>query len=145
MLTTLVLVGVPVKPFASAKQRLAAALTPEARIALSREMARLTCGLVVAAGARPLVLAADREVEQWAMEQSIEVTFDAGSNLDRAARSAVDAAAGRPWMILHADLPFLNEEALSIVVELVAGGQSAIAPSRDGGTPLIAASLDAFE
>ena len=39
---------------------------PEARVALSQEMARRTCLLLAGAGARPLVLAADTEVARWA-------------------------------------------------------------------------------
>lgn len=78
-----ILAGVPVKSFSAAKKRLAAAIAPEARIALSQEMARRTCTLLAEAGARPLVLAADIQVARWAKELALEVMLDQGSDLDR--------------------------------------------------------------
>ena len=139
-----ILAGVPVKSFATAKNRLAPAIGPEARIAVSQEMARRTCLLLAEAGIRPLVLAADTEVASWAQTLAVEVIVDQGSSLDQAAQSAVMAAAGRPWLLIHADLPLLDSEILSQLIPTLEAGRTVIAPSRDGGTPLIGASLTTF-
>jgi len=139
-----ILAGVPVKSFATAKNRLAPAIGPEARIAVSQEMTRRTCLLLAEAGIRPLVLAADTEVARWAQTLAVEVIVDQGSSLDQAAQSAVMAAAGRPWLLIHADLPLLDSDVLSQLIPILEAGRTVIAPSRDGGTPLIGASLTTF-
>ena len=140
-----IVAGVPVKSFSAAKKRLAAAIAPEARIALSQEMARRTCILLAGVGAKPLVLAADTEVARWAKALAMEVVLDQGSDLNQAAAAVVTIASGQPWLIVHADLPLLDTEVLATLVAAVADGGSAIAPSRDGGTPAIGASLTAFD
>jgi 2-phospho-L-lactate guanylyltransferase len=137
--------GVPVKSFSAAKKRLAAAIVPEARIALSQEMARRTCSLLAEVGTRPLVLAADTEVARWAKALALEVVLDQGSDLNQAAAAVVAMASGQPWLLLHADLPLLDSEVLAPLLATIEAGGSAIAPSRDGGTPAIGASTAAFD
>jgi 2-phospho-L-lactate guanylyltransferase (CobY/MobA/RfbA family) len=110
-----IVAGVPVKSFAAAKMRLAAAIAADARIALSQEMARRTCSVL-----------------------------DERSDLNQAAASAVAAAYGQPWLVLHADLPLLDSEILATLLAVVQNGRSVIAPSRDGGTPAIGGSLTTF-
>lgn len=139
-----IVAGVPVKSFSAAKMRLAAAIAPDARIALSQEMARRTCALLAEAGARPLVLAADTEVARWAQALAHEVVLDEGSDLNQAAATAITVASGQPWLLLHADLPLLDSEVLATLLAAVEDGQSVIAPSRDGGTPAIGASVTTF-
>ena len=139
-----IVAGVPVKSFAAAKMRLAAAIAADARIALSQEMATRTCALLAKAGARPLVLAADSEVAEWAKALAHEVVLDERSDLNQAAATAVAAASGQPWLLLHADLPLLDSEILTELLAVVASGRSVIAPSRDGGTPAIGAVLTTF-
>lgn len=139
-----ILAGVPVKSFSAAKKRLAAAIAPEARIALSQEMARRTCTLLAEAGARPLVLAADIQVARWAKELALEVMLDQGSDLNQAARAAVAVASGRPWLLIHADLPLLDSEVIAGLLAAIDAGRAVIAASRDGGTPAIGASLNTF-
>lgn len=139
-----ILAGVPVKSFTTAKNRLAPAIGREARIAVSQELARRTCLLLAEAGVRPLVLAADTEVARWAQDLAVEVIVDQDQYLDHAAGSAVAAAAGRPWLVIHADLPLLDSDVLSRVIPALEAGGTVIAPSRDGGTPLIGASLTTF-
>jgi 2-phospho-L-lactate guanylyltransferase len=139
-----ILAGVPVKSFSIAKNRLASAIAPEARIAISQEMARRTCLLLAEAGMRPLVLAADVEVAKWAEGLAVEVLVDRNLSLDQAAGSAVSAAAGQPWLLIHADLPLLDSDVLSGLIPILDAGNSVIAPSRDGGTPVIGASLRTF-
>ena len=140
-----IMAAVPVKSFWAAKQRLATAVAPEGRIALSQEMARRTCTLVAEAGAAPLVLAADVEVAKWAQSLALEVILDGCSDLNHAAREAVAIASGRPWLLIHADLPLLDLEVLSILMAGVDRGGSVIAASRDGGTPALGASLTEFD
>ena len=140
-----IVAGVPVKSFSAAKKRLAATIAPEARIALSQEMARRTCTLLAEVGTRPLVLAANTEVARWAKALAMEVVIDQGSDLNQAASALVAIASGQPWLILHADLPLLDSEILAKLLAEIAEGGAAIAPSRDGGTPAIGASLTAFE
>ena len=139
-----IVAGVPVKSFSAAKMRLAAAIAPDARIALSQEMARRTCALLAEAGARPLVLAADTEVARWAQALAHEVVLDEGSDLNQAAATAITVASGQPWLLLHADLPLLDSAVLATLLAAVEDGQSVIAPSRDGGTPAIGASVTPF-
>jgi 2-phospho-L-lactate guanylyltransferase len=140
-----IVAGVPVKSFSAAKMRLAAAIAPDARIALSQEMARRTCALLAKAGARPLVLAADTEVARWAKALAHEVVLDQISDLNQAAAAAITLASGQPWLLLHADLPLLDSEVLATLLAVVEDGRSVIAPSRDGGTPAIGASVTTFE
>ena len=140
-----IVAGVPVKSFSAAKKRLATAIAPEARIALSREMARRTCNLLAEVGVRTLVLAADLEVANWAEGLALETVLDQGSDLNRAAGVAVAVASGQPWMLIHADLPLLDPQVLSTLIAAIDSEGSVIAPSRDGGTPVIGASLPTFD
>jgi 2-phospho-L-lactate guanylyltransferase len=140
-----IVAGVPVKSFSAAKMRLAAAIAPDVRIALSQEMARRTCALLAEAGARPLVLAADTEVARWAKALAHEVVLDESSDLNQTAAAAITVASGQPWLLLHADLPLLDSEVLATLLAAVEVGQSVIAPSRDGGTPAIGASVTTFD
>jgi 2-phospho-L-lactate guanylyltransferase len=140
-----IVAGVPVKSFSAAKMRLAAAIAPDARIALSQGMATRTCALLAEAGARPLVLAADTEVARWAKGLAHEVVLDENSDLNQAAAAAITVASGQPWLLLHADLPLLDSEVLATLLAAIEDGQSVIAPSRDGGTPAIGASVTTFD
>ena len=142
-----VLVGIPVKPCPVAKRRLSAVLDDAARAVLGRRLAERTVGAVTASGARPLVLSADDAVTDWARSIGVEVLVDVGSSLDQAAASAVAEIRGRrsSWAILHADLPVLMWRDLGAAVELLGAGGAVLAPSSDGGTPLIGSSLDGFD
>jgi 2-phospho-L-lactate guanylyltransferase len=139
-----IIAGVPVKSFLMAKKRLADTIDPTARLALSREMAKRTCLLLAEAGARPLVLAADQVVAGWAEELRFEMAIDDGSGLNGAARRAVAIADGRPWLIVHADLPLLDVKVTSRLIAAVGAGHPVIAPSRDGGTPVVGGSSTSF-
>lgn len=137
--------GIPVKPFGVAKRRLAAVLSPAARVALSQGLAQRTCLALAEAGAEPLVLAADAEVAAWADRLGVAATLEDGSDLDLAAAAALRAVDGeRRWLICHADLPFVEGAALRAVVRTLTGGRAVIAPSRDGGTTLIGGIVPSF-
>jgi 2-phospho-L-lactate guanylyltransferase len=97
---------VPVKRFAEAKVRLAAALPPDERAALAREMAA-----AVLLAARPLPVAVvcdDVDVAQWARLRGALVVWEPGRGLNGAVQAGVDqlAVAGvRRVVVAHADLP----------------------------------------
>jgi len=142
-----IIAAVPLKPFAAAKGRLAATLSVEARRRISQELATRTIAALRDAGAAPLVLAADDEVEEWARRQQIPVTTEQGSSLNGAAQAAAAtaAAADGAWLICHADLPLIGGEVVSRVVTTLASGRPIIAPSADGGTNLLGAALSRFD
>lgn len=134
-----VLGAVPVKPFASAKKRLASVLGSTARATISQELARRTLRCLVSSGVEAVVLAADDEVAEWARAGGWEFVLDGGSGLDQSARLAADRAASedRAWIVVHADLPLLDPSHLAPAVESLFEGRPVIAPSRDGGTTLL--------
>lgn len=133
-----VVVAVPVKPFDAAKARLSSLLPPSTRRRLGRLLALRTLSTARAAGALPLLLAADAEVAALAKAAGVEVVRDDGSSLSEAANRAVAWATGRGagWIVCHADLPLLTAADLEWAVGLVAGGRTVLAPSADGGTSL---------
>lgn len=139
------IVGIPVKPFAAAKSRLAAILTPAIRRSVSIAMAHRTVSAVSETGAEPVILAADREVSGWADSIGTAVVLDLGSNLDTAAAGLLSLAAGRPWAVCHADLPLLQPSDLVPAFEAIERGREAIAPSSDGGTSLLGMRSGRFE
>ncbi len=141
-----VTIGIPVKPFPAAKGRLAEILGDSARAELGRELADRTLAAVAESGARPLVLSADDAVTEWARSLAVDVLLDEGSSLDRAAHVAVAEIrrSARAWAILHADLPLLTASHLTEAVGELAAGGAVLAPSSDGGTSLVGASLAHF-
>jgi 2-phospho-L-lactate/phosphoenolpyruvate guanylyltransferase len=138
--------GIPVKPFPAAKRRLADVLDPKARARLGQRLAERTVRAVGECGARPLILSADDAVTRWAHAFGVEVQLDEGSSLDAAADAAVRRIRAEKgiWAILHADLPIITAADLAVAVELLEAGRSVIAPSSDGGTPLVGSSSDRF-
>jgi 2-phospho-L-lactate guanylyltransferase len=140
-------VALPIKPFAAAKQRLAAVLSVEQRRSLSMALAGRSADIAIAAGAVPLVLAADEEVAEWAVGRRLAWIPDRSLDLDGAAAGAVEWSTerGRPWIICHADLPLLGVADLSAAITPVEAGRPVIAASTDGGTNLIGAQVDRFD
>lgn len=133
------LVGVPIKPFISAKGRLTEVLAMEQRAGLARYLATNSLAAVTAAGVEVAVLAANDEVAAFADELGYAVLMVARPGLNRAATHFRDhaAARGAAWMIVHADLPYLTADALSGPLRILREGRPVIAPSADGGTSLI--------
>jgi 2-phospho-L-lactate guanylyltransferase len=110
VVTTTAAVLVPVKAFATAKQRLADVLDPTARVALAKAMAN-----TVLQAARPLraaVVCDDDEVRAWADAQGAEAIWTPGLGLNGAVAAGVAhlAAQGVERVIVaHADLPLATE------------------------------------
>lgn len=121
-------------------------LTPDLRASISKELAKRTLRALRLAGAAPVVLAADDEVAQWGSDSGFEVILDQGSDLDTAAGEAVVEAGrrGMRWLIIHVDLPLLSVERLRPVVAEIARGGAVIAPSADGGNPLLGSDRTLF-
>lgn len=138
-MTEIAVVAVPIKPFDTAKARLATSIPSPIRERLSREMASRTIEVIDAAGAHPVVVAAGPSVLDWAISQGVETINDQGSGLDGAALAAVRLAMGRgaSWLICHADLPFLTVADLDAALDVVRTDRPVIAPSSDGGTSLL--------
>ena len=129
----------PVKSFQLGKGRLAEMLDPPARMQLGVEFAAKTMATAETAGLLPLVVAGDDEVAEWALRRGIPVVPDPGEGLSVAARQGVIWAghASSTWLVLHCDLPLLSAGDLAALTTTLNDGQSAIAPSADGGTSAI--------
>lgn len=136
--------AVPVRQAISPKSRLATVLSSRTRRLLSLEMAARVVSAIEEAGARPLVLAADQVVMDWATERGWEGIRDRAPSLNAAAAGAVAEATRRGvgWMIVHADLPLLTAADLRDSLVAVGSGNWVLAPSSDGGTSLIGGSGD---
>lgn len=134
-----VLAAVPIKRFYVAKRRLGPLLDRPARSRLGQDLAFHTMSAVAATGAEVVALAADREVAGWAASHGWEAMIDRDGGLDAAAASAATraAAAGRGWLVIHADLPLLTPADVSVALEALEQDEWPIAPSDDGGTSLI--------
>ena len=134
-----VLAAVPARQSISPKSRLASVLSPEVRRLLSLEMAARVLKAVSEAGARPLVLAADRPVLDWATERGWDAVLDRRPSLNAAAAGAVEVAErlDLAWMVVHADLPLLAPEDIRVAAKAMRSAGWVLAPSSDGGTSLM--------
>lgn len=130
---------VPVKDFASAKERLSATLTPDDRAELARAMA----ARVIAAGApAPVwVVCDDDEVADFAQRHGAEVCWTPGRGLNGAVATALDRACTAGYahaVIAHADLPFAQS-----LATLAVPGCAVIVPDRHrDGTNVMAVPTD---
>ncbi len=97
---------VPIKAFAIAKNRLAGALDPEARVRLARELA---AGVLHAAAPLPVyVVCEDDEVAAWAEAAGARAVRSNGGGLNAAVEHGVSALADEGFAqvcVVHADLP----------------------------------------
>lgn len=134
-----VLAAVPVKRFFVAKRRLSSILDAAARARLGRDLAAHTITTVEKAGLDVVPLASDEEVAAWLSGMGWSPMVDRAEGLDAAAHDATVRARseGRPWMIVHADLPLVTPEDIRTAAAVLENGGSPIAPSDDGGTSLI--------
>lgn len=132
----------PLKAFASAKGRLDGFLEPSARAALSRAVAARVAAACVDAGLPVLVVTADAAVAAWAAGLGLEVAAEpGGGGLDGAATAGAAEAQrrGQAWCIVHGDLPLLTPDPVARFARSVGTGTAVLAPSRHGGTNLLAA------
>ena len=134
---------VPVKGFAAAKERLASRLDGRRRAALAAALAARVTSAWATAGHPLLVVAGNEEVAAWARARDLEVIPEpSGGGLNGSAHAGVDVAQARrlPWCVLHADLPLFSAADAAAVAAAAGPDRIVLAPSRDGGTNLIAGS-----
>jgi 2-phospho-L-lactate guanylyltransferase len=136
-------VAVPMKPFAQAKGRLAAYLDEAARSRLTGKVAAHVVAEALRLDAEVVVVTGDDDVSGWAEDKGARPLREPpAGGLDAAAGEAVRYAADRevPWVVVHGDLPLIRGEHLQSAIDAAQAGMAALAPSRLGGTNLIAAS-----
>lgn len=136
-----VLAVVPVKGFGAAKERLGAILDPAQRRTLAGALAARVTSAWRTAGHDVLVVAGDEAAVAWARARGLEVITEppgGGLNGSAAAGIRIALAANRPWCVTHADLPLFDERDAAAVAALVGPGRIVLAPSRDGGTNVVA-------
>src|SRR4051812_42488530 len=101
---------VPVKAFATGKQRLAPARTPAERADLVRSMTATV--LASAASLRTAVVCDDEEVRAWAEDHGAEAIWTPGLGLNGAVAAGVAHLATRGIdrvIVAHADLPLAED------------------------------------
>ena len=142
-----VLVGVPIKSFGAAKARLAGDLDQNRRRTLAQFLAAHTLTTLDAVGIEPIVMAGDAEVATFASSRGFQVVAESGGTLNQSATQlrAKAVRLGTPWMILHADLPYLTGQALDQPLRALGTGHAVITASPDGGTPLLGGGGQDFE
>ena len=131
------IVGIPVKPFGVAKQRLHPLLDSSTRSRLGREVAVRTARAVSKAGAEVVIVTGDDGVRHWAAGHGFDAVSEIpGAGLDGAGAALRDHAlsADRPWVVLHADLPLIATSDVEELLGRLDEAGSVIAPSHDGGT-----------
>ncbi len=139
------LVGVPIKPFGVAKQRLHPRLSRLQRSRLGRDIAAHTLRSIAAAGGAAVVVSGDSGVRGWAADIGFPSHDEGqpGSGLNGAAVALQLRALneGRPWLVVHADLPLLHPSDVDVLLAHLSGGNAVIAPSHDGGTSALGAAV----
>lgn len=132
------LAAIPLKGFGSAKTRLGDSMPPANRERLAAAVAERVVSACSGAGWSVAVVSRSLDVIAWCAENGIDVIADPGGGLDVAATAAVAHTGDGPWALVHGDLPLLTPADLDDVAAIVAQGSTVLAPSRDGGTNLIA-------
>ena len=128
-------VALPIRSFRDAYRRLAGVLDPPGRAVLARALASRTADGIRRAGQAPLIVSTAPDVRDWATANNHEmISEDPDGGLNGAARTVVRHARDRPWLILHADLPFLTPGEIGSVLEVLHSGRHVLAPSYDAGT-----------
>lgn len=127
---------VPVKPFSQSKTRLAASLSPEERVELSREFLGRTLGVLAQVPGLSQIVVVSRDAEALRLAQQIEVQplaeaspSDLNAALTQATQFALAGGAGEV-LALPTDLPFLSVAALVDLIEAGPDRAIHIAPDR---------------
>ncbi len=133
---------IPAKPFLEAKSRLAAVLSPEQRLVLSRYLLQRTISIARQVG-EVVVISRDSQVRRLAKQAGAYALVETASDLNQALRQAsawVTAMGGTSALILPTDLPLLQPSTLQEIIELGQPNPSVvIAPCqrRDGTNGLL--------
>ena len=136
---------IPVKGFDAAKRRLGSRLTGDRRAALSRALAGRTATIARDAGADVLIVTDDDAVASWAERLGLAWRRQLDDGLNGAASTgmAVAARRGRPWAVIHADLPWVGASDLRRLWDPNRAAVTLV-PSRDGGTNVVVGIGDDF-
>ena len=134
-----VLGAVAIKPFGVAKERLSTVLDSPTRARLGMAVAERTLQAVADAGATPAVVTGNDGVAEWAQRRGALVIRESAPGLDTAAACVIDAAGGRPWAFVHADLPLTNRPSEWVRAEFTKCDGSVKLPRELGETGLFAA------
>jgi 2-phospho-L-lactate guanylyltransferase len=127
---------VPVKPFMSAKSRLASVLQPEERVKLSREFFEHVLKVLsrVMAVSQTLVISRDSSALALAREHKAHTVTESGApDLNAALRRATEVSqkfGARAVLILPSDLPLLSEKDVKQLLEDGTDPSVVIAPDR---------------
>jgi len=133
--------AVTLKSFQAGKGRLAPIVDDRRRAELAAAAAERVIAACREAGGELVVVTPSADIAGWCRARRIAtVPEPAGGGLDGAATAAAEHAEARnaAFAILHADLPLLDASDLAAVCNSAA--PAVIAPSRNGGTSLLAAS-----
>ena len=134
---------VPIRSF-DGMTRLAGRLSAVDRRELSCFLALRVVEAARAGGFTPIVVTGDNSVSEWATDRQVESFAEPiPGGLNRAAAAAVEAVNGHPWIVVHADLPAVTAEDFRSAADALDRG-IVLAPSHDGGTPLVGGSGDSF-
>lgn len=136
------LAGIPLKDFDGAKGRLSRTLSQEARRLLIETSALRAADAARTGGFDTVIVTGSAAVVEWAAGHSLATLQEVpGGGLDGAAERVVATAVDRgvPWCVIHADLPLIGGHDLRLVAEALGAGRAVLAPSRDGGTKVLAA------
>lgn len=140
MTTTII---IPIRSF-DGMTRLAHDLTAGQRRRLSRELATRVVRAAHGTRLDTMIVTADDAVQRWATEMGARVVAEpAAAGLNGAATAGIASASSVSWLVVHSDLPAITTEDLVAAAERVQHG-TVLAPSHDGGTPLIGSTGRSF-
>lgn len=128
---------IPMRDF-DGMTRLIPAFEPTKRRDFSIALANRVLGACQAAELTVMIVTSDGDVEAWARASGVATLVDPGRGLSAAVTGAVAAIGDDPWLVIHADLPTVNAEAIRLMGRGFDEAGTAIAPSLDGGTNAIA-------
>ena len=126
---------IPLKGRGERKTRLVGRLSPEDRKSLSRKLFCHVAGVVGASESiSTVMLLSDQHPEDW----TGDFTLDQGRGLNVELKAITRLLGPHPMLVIHADLPFVSQEDIELLLE--AGGHGcAIASDRHGeGTNALA-------
>lgn len=128
---------VPLRSFDTAKTRLDPGVSPDARRRIAAAVADRVVDACRQSGWEIVVVSGAPDVTAWCAERGLARIDDPGKGLDAAALAGVSRSTG-PWLVAHGDLPLIVAEDLAGIGDGATTGTTVLAPSRDGGTNVIA-------
>ena len=125
----------PIRSF-TGMTRLSGILDPQQRRELATALATRGVTTGRAAGLHVIVVSPEPVVLQWASDMGANVVQDPGNGLNDACTTTVGSLS-EPWIVAHADLPLVTAASLGLVASAL-DTRPVLAPSRDGGTNVVA-------